>query len=464
MGCQSPQELLGRHPGEMSPPQQPNGESSEAMARRFIEECMTHGSARFEWVACDPRGKEIPLEVALTRIEWSGRQIIQAFITDITARKQAEAELRSSEARLRESEARFSIAFQASPVFINILRLSDGRYVWANDAFVNRLGYAREEVLGRSSAEFGMWEDPAEREAAWEAMRTAGSIRQKECRWLNRRGEPFTILLSAETIQFNGAPHILSLALDITQRKRAEEELLKTLEREKELSQLKSNFVSMVSHEFRTPLGIIQSSAELLHEFYERMEPAERVEQLTSITRNTGRMAGMMEEILVLSRLDAGKLDFRPSPLDLPIFCHRIVDEVLSATHRRCPIHLSVAATLPKAEADDRLLAHIFTNLLSNAIKYSEMGACVQFRVTREGPHAVCTIRDEGIGISEDDQTRLFTAFHRGANVGSRSGTGLGLVLVKRCLELHGGQVQIHSALARGTTVTLRLPAFQSNL
>src|SRR6202000_220378 len=98
---------------------------------------------------------------------------------------------------------------------------------------------------------------------------------------------------------------------------------MNTLEREKELSQLKSNCVSMVSHEFRTPLGIIQSSAELLRDFHEKMRPAEYAEQLESIIRNTGRMAGMMEEVLVLSRLDAGKLDFKPVPLDLHLFCHR---------------------------------------------------------------------------------------------------------------------------------------------
>src|SRR6266436_2680054 len=120
---------------------------------------------------------------------------------------------------------------------------------------------------------------------------------KKECRWRNRRGELFTILLSADPITLGHTPHVLLLALDITQRKQAEVEILKTLAREKELSQLKSNFVSMVSHEFRTPLGIIQSSAELLRDFHQKMGPAECAEQLESITRNTGRMAGMMEEV-----------------------------------------------------------------------------------------------------------------------------------------------------------------------
>ncbi|HTL56695.1 MAG TPA: PAS domain S-box protein, partial [Candidatus Limnocylindrales bacterium] len=386
------------------------------------------------------------------------------LVIDITARKRVEAELRDSEARLRESEARFSAAFNASPALIGIVRISDGKYVLANDAHLNWLGYPPEKVLGRTCIELGMWEDLTERDVLIEDMRALGSLRQRECRWRNRRGERFTMLLSAETIQLNETPHMLLMALDITQRKRAEEELLKTLEREKELSQLKSNFVSMVSHEFRTPLGIIQSSGELLKDFYRKMRPSERDEQLQSITRNTRRMAGIMEEMLVLSRLDAGKLEFQPSPLDLGAFCKRVVDEVHSVTQSQCAIQLSVAPTLPKAEADERLLAHIFTNLLSNAVKYSNPGAPVQFDLSQRGRNAVCLIRDQGIGISEEDQKRLFTAFHRGANVGNRSGTGLGLVLVKRCVELHHGEVRIQSALARGTTVTISLPAFSGNL
>ena len=125
-----------------------------------------------------------------------------------------------------------------------------------------------------------MWESTTERDLLLEELSITGSIRQKECRWRNRRGETFTILLSAETITLDNTPHILCLDLDITERKKAEVEILKALTRERELSQLKSNFVSMVSHEFRTPLGIIQSSAELLRAFYQKMEPDERAEQL----------------------------------------------------------------------------------------------------------------------------------------------------------------------------------------
>jgi len=173
-------------------------------------------------------------------------------------------------------------------------------------------------------------------------------------------------------------------------------------------------------------------------------------------------MAGMMEEVLVLSRLDAGKLNFQPAPLDLNLFCRRVVDEVLSATSRRCRIELSLYSIPTEAQADERLLGHIFTNLLSNAVKYSEAGATVHFSVARNGQDAVCVIRDEGIGISEEDQQQLFKAFHRGSNVGTRPGTGLGLLLVKRCAELHGGAVQVNSRTGEGTTVTVRLPVFEN--
>jgi PAS domain S-box-containing protein len=460
MGCQGPEELLGKHPSDISPPLQPNGESSAVLARKHIQDCMANGSARFEWVSCTPQGAEILLEVTLTRIQWSGRQVIQALINDIGERKKAEAGLRASEARLRESEARFSAAFEASPVFIIMMRMSDGKSVLANDALLNWLGCRREEVLGRSCAELGVWEDPGDRKLVWENLCTIGSIRQRECRWRNRRGRVFTILLSAETIKLDNVPHVLIMALDITQRKQAEVEVVKALGREKELSQLKSNFVSMVSHEFRTPLGIIQSSAELLRDFYQKMLPGEREEQLESIARNTRRMAGMMEAILVLSRLDAGKLDFQPAILDLNVFCRRVLNEVLSATNRRCQIELVLRAVPAHAQADERLLGHIFTNLLSNAVKYSEPGTTVQFVVERNGADAVCTVRDQGIGISEEDQQHLFKVFHRGSNVGTRPGTGLGLLLVRRCVDLHGGKLQLNSRIGEGTTVTISLPVF----
>jgi signal transduction histidine kinase len=169
----------------------------------------------------------------------------------------------------------------------------------------------------------------------------------------------------------------------------------------------------------------------------------------------------MMEAILILSRLDAGKLDFQPTALALDGFCRRVVDEVQSASGAGDLIDLSLTSIPSVIHADERLLGHIFTNLLSNALKYSAAGTKVRFSIERQAHQAVCTIKDQGIGISAEDQQQLFKAFHRGSNVGTRPGTGLGLLLVKRCAELHGGTVQIESAVGQGTTVTVRLPVFE---
>ena len=464
MGCQSPEELLGRFPTDTSPSFQPNGESSAVLTRKYVQECLANGSARFEWMSCTPKGNEIPLEVTLTRIQWSGRQVIQALLNDIRERKKADAELRAGEARLRESEARFGAAFNSGPTITAISRASDGQFVLANDAFLNWAGYSRDEVIGRTANELGIWADPAERQSFWQEVRSAGSIRARECRLRNRCGQVSTMLASGVIVEFDGVDHLLGMMVDISQRKQAESELQRTLAREMELSQLKSNFVSMVSHEFRTPLGIIQSSAELLRDFYQKMLPDERREQLESITRNTRRMAGMMEEILILSRLEAGKLEFQPAVLDLNGFFRRLVNEVLSATNRPCPIALSLASIPAAGKADERLLGHIFTNLLSNAVKYSAPGASVSFIVERDGVDVVCVVRDQGIGISDEDQQQLFKAFHRGSNVGTRPGTGLGLLVVKRCLELHRGSVLLISKLGEGSTVTVRLPVFEKGV
>jgi signal transduction histidine kinase len=255
-----------------------------------------------------------------------------------------------------------------------------------------------------------------------------------------------------------GRPIIQAVILDITERKKTEAELLKSLAREKELSALKSNFVSMVSHEFRTPLGIIMSSAEILGEYFDQLEQADRNEHLVSIQKNTRRMADLMEEVLLLSRVEAGKLNLEPRALDLALFCRRLVDEVLSATNARCSIELTMEPVSEETYADERLLRHILTNLLTNAIKYSPEGAAVSFTMQRLGARARFQIADRGIGIPEADQKWLFNAFQRARNVGNIPGTGLGLVIVKRCVELHRGSIRIESAPGEGTTVFVEIP------
>lgn len=400
--------------------------------------------------------------------DWSPEEIdfvsalasIVSLALEESNRVRAEHLLRESEAKLRESEARFSTAFRASPALMSISRLSDEKYIEVNDAFVRWYGLYRDNIIGHDTRELGIWLNLEDRAKFWADLNRNGSVRELECHARTGRGAMGTLLLSADIIEINRQPHVIATGVDITHRKQAEVELLRTLAREKELGRLRSHFVSMVSHEFRTPLGIIQSSAEILEDYLEQLEPAERKNHLQSIRNNTCRMARMMEEALLIGSLDAGNIEFKPAPLELRPFVQKLVEEVLSATNRRCPIELLLADIPGQIQANERLLQHILTNLLTNAVKYSDPGRAVRFEIAFAGTEIVCDIRDQGIGIPEADQEWLFSAFHRGQNVADRPGTGLGLVIVKRCVDLYGGKINVESQFGKGTVVTVRLPVF----
>jgi PAS domain S-box-containing protein len=365
-----------------------------------------------------------------------------------------------AETRLRESEERFSKAFHGSNARLAILDADEGRYLDVNDAFVQAYGYSREEALGRTSAELGLWVNPAQRDEAYRIYQQHGRLRDFESRMRTRSGEEQVVLQSGDFVNMGDRRCILSVSIDITDRKRAEAELLQNYAREKELNELKSRFVAMVSHEFRTPLAIITSSAEILDAYLERLSPEDRKSNLHDITDATRQMSRMMEEVLLLSRVEAGKMTCKPAPLDLAVFCQRLVDEVTSATNSRCIIQFSPLAGLSEARADEGLLRHIFTNLLSNASKYSPAASLVEFQLEAREHLAVFTVRDRGIGIPEADARLLFQAFHRGRNVGDTPGTGLGMSIVKRCVELHGGKIGFQSREGEGTAFTVALPLF----
>ena len=234
---------------------------------------------------------------------------------------------------------------------------------------------------------------------------------------------------------------------------------------EREVNELKGRFVSMVSHEFQTPLGITMSAVELLRNYLNRLPPAKLTELLEDIYQSTLRMSGLMEQVLLLGRVESGRAGFRSLPLDLPELVARIGDETQSATNRRCEIRVRAGAPeLSGANGDESLLRHILSNLVSNAVKYSPAGGQVELTVRRDRDEAVFTVVDQGLGIPQADQGRLFEAFHRAANVGQTPGTGLGLLIVKRCVDLHRGRIEFVSEEGRGSTFTVYLPLFGNQL
>lgn len=241
------------------------------------------------------------------------------------------------------------------------------------------------------------------------------------------------------------------------------QQVQKALTQEKELNELKSRFVSMASHEFRTPLSTILSSADLLEYYVQQMSIDKTLEHIQRIQASCLNMTELLNDILVIGRAESGKLDFKPSPLDIVGFCGDLVKEMQLTVESKYKLTFVSQDQYIAACMDEKLLRHILTNLLSNAIKYSPNGGNVQLRLLCQGGAAIFQIEDEGIGIPKQDQPHLFESFHRAKNVGTIPGTGLGLAIVKRFVDLQGGQIAIASAIGVGTTVTVTLPLNSSS-
>lgn len=366
--------------------------------------------------------------------------------------------------KLLESEERFGKAFKASPAWIGLTRLSDGCFVAANEAFYRITGYREDEVIGKRALDLNIYTGgPEQREEYIRMIREQGSVRDREHVMRTKDGTLLTMLSSGEAFELDGEPHLLTVGLDITARKQAESETLRALDREKELGKLKGSFISMVSHEFRTPLGVIQSAADVLDRYFERLTPEKRREHLQMIFRSTRGLSHLVDSVLMLGRVEDGRLKFTASPVDLENTCRLLADELRSASAAKCPIELELGPDLEEAMSDFDLLRHILSNLLSNAVKYSEAHSPVHFSVKRENGNAVFEVTDHGIGIPEADRAALFTSFARGSNVGQRPGSGLGLLIVKRCVDLHGGTLEVDSEVGRGTTVNVTLPVFPNS-
>ncbi len=246
--------------------------------------------------------------------------------------------------------------------------------------------------------------------------------------------------------------------VDIDDRKRAEAELLAAVQREKELSEMKSKFVSTASHEFRTPLATMLSSAELLEHYSEGLSPAEKLNLLQTIQASAKRMSEMIDDVLTLGRAESGVLKLNLGPTNLRELCGRVVSEFRIAQGSQHVITLDDRFDRLEAYMDERLLRHILNNLLSNAVKYSPPGSEVTFSLARREEQAAIEIQDRGIGIPLEDQPRMFESFHRASNVENRPGTGLGLAIVKKAVELHGGEISLSSAVGSGTRFTVTLP------
>lgn len=376
-------------------------------------------------------------------------------IMDITERKLLEERLRQS---MSEREAILNNAV------VGIVLSVNRRHEWVNEKFAAMLGYPKQILIGQTSMYIHPDEESWRRfgeEARAALIATNGYTCERQLR--RRNGELFWVEMGGSCVRPNDPDSgVIWTFLDITGRKASEQEMREALEQQKALNELRTRFVAMTSHEFRTPLAAILSAEEVLRHYGDRLPQAERIETLDSISAGVQRMSRMMDRVLLLGQADARMLDYEPAPTDLPALCRQLVDEA-RAQHpgSRCQVVAHWGAGIGRHVLDDKLLRHIFGNLLSNAIKYSPNGGQVHFEVQREGAELVFTVRDQGIGIPADEVPHLFESFHRASNVGAIQGTGLGLAIVKNAVETHHGRIAVDSRLGQGTTFTVRLPLRQ---
>ncbi len=244
----------------------------------------------------------------------------------------------------------------------------------------------------------------------------------------------------------------------IRESKRTEDEMRLALQEERELSELKSRFVSMVSHELRTPLTVVRTSLELLERYGHLAPEAKRQEYFQRSRSSIDTMNQLIDDVLVMGKAEAGKLGFQPIPLALHQFCTELVEEMRVAIGHSHFIDLVIQGDCENVYLDPKLLRSILTNLLSNAIKYSPAGSTVGFTVSCQGQFILLEVADQGIGIPQEDQPRLFESFHRASNAKTIRGTGLGLAIVKQCVTQHLGEISFESQEGIGTTFKVKLP------
>jgi PAS domain S-box-containing protein len=342
-----------------------------------------------------------------------------------------------------------------------LLAYSDCRIQQTNAAFNTLLACEADDYFDKSLLDLVQSDEVHPLREAIQSAIAEGRGRDMEARVKRKDGTSFEAELSINSVKAETGKKLdrfVCTIRDITERKQAEERLRQAFEKEKELGELKSRFVSMASHEFRTPLATILALTETLSAYRHTLADDQIEQRLNKIQIQIGHLKNIMDDVLQLSRLQARRFEFNPVKLNLDALCRSVLDEFQSrpdVTHR---LLYSCDDTLREVSLDKKLMRQIISNLVSNAIKYSPKDKTVAVSLKYIDESLVLGVRDEGIGIPEADLKHLFEPFHRAANVGAIPGTGLGLVIMKESVELHGGTIGVESQVGVGTTFTVNIP------
>lgn len=387
------------------------------------------------------------------------------IVRDITAQK----EIDLVHERLYQSRKLFETFMENSPILSWITNV-EGTIRYLNPAYMKTYRL-KKEVIGKSV--FDIFSELIAQQICDNnelVMRTAQSIKTVE-KAVTPDGKEHIYQVVKFPVDSEDRTYIGGWAIDLTDEislrenlrkslddlRRSEQDLKAALEKELHLNNLKSRFVSMASHEFRTPLSTMLSSTYLLEKYTTTGQQPNRMKHIGKIKESIHHMNSLLEDFLSLGKLDEGKTSVALSDFDLPELMNEVIEEIEPIRRNGQTIHLD-ANDIQQIHSDKKLLRNILINVLSNACKFSNENKNIWIKAQKSKNEVQIQVKDEGIGICKEDQKFLFETFFRGRNVQNIQGTGLGLHIIKRYAELLNAKVELHSEIEKGTMVTLSLP------
>ncbi len=401
-------------------------------------------------------GTQIPVETRIKKGYWNGKPVIFGVSKDIS--------------QIRLSEQKFASAFHSSAAIMTITKIVNGQFVDVNNAFITTFGYSREEIVGKTLLSLGVINDFKTEAEMVNAIHSGISVKEVEVEAYAKSGELRILLLSAEEIYVGEEGCILSVSIDITERKQAEIEIRKAREESEKANMAKSEFLSRMSHELRTPMNSILGFAQLLE--MGELNTGQR-KGVNHIMKSGRHLLDLINEVLDISKIEAGRLSLSLEPVLLGSIIPEMVDIIKpQANDRQISIELVRSDTNQLyVKSDRQRLKQVLLNLFNNAIKYNKTEGQVVIKCDllpesqESKPKVRISISDTGSGISEEDIPKLFMPFERiGADKTSTEGTGLGLAVVKKLMEAMGGQVGVESILGKGSTFWIELPHIDSQI
>jgi two-component system, LuxR family, sensor kinase FixL len=385
--------------------------------------------------------------------------LISAFalfiLYSVTSRKAAASDR-------EELEQRFGFLVRHVKDYAIFLIDPEGRVKSWNKGAEQIKGYTESEIVGQPISVFYTDEDNRLGEPFQNLQRALEQGRYESVGLRKRKdGSVFyaDVVFTPIYDDKNTLKGFAKITRDITDQKKTEEDMVNTLHREKELSELKSRFVTLASHEFKTPLSVILSSVSLIEKYPEADQQEKRLKHIHRIKSNVNNLKQILNDFLSLEKLEGGIVQNCPVETDLAHLMREAIQDMENSLKEGQHIQLHTEGTPRPISVDLQLLRNILNNLLSNAIKYSPESTTVDCMLSYQQSTVDIHIRDRGIGIPTEEQPHLFERFFRATNTTGISGTGLGLSIVKKYLDLMGGQIHLTSAAGEGSTFTVTLPA-----